>query len=344
MLSTGTDNAVREWIFDSLDGMPRLLRSPSRDRSLIGFSVYSDAQTAELSQGAVQSKANKTQSKVEDLKLPEIVALAWQNTREKDWDNVITAHKDDPAARTWNWRKRKIGSHLLTTTDKSAVKSVAISACGNFGFVGSLRGRVDCYNVQSGLHRKTYAVDGHVKAVTGITSDSLNTNMISTSLDGTVKFWDFHKGALLDTLEIDVGITALHHHHTSDLVALSCDDFSVRLLDIETRRIVRELWGHSNRVTSMAFSDDGRWLVSASLDGTIRTFDLPTGHAIDILKTPSVCTALSFSPTGDYLATAHLDSVGIHLWSNRAQFVPISTRNVSDDDGVENFRDAHSFR
>ena len=355
LISTGTDNAVREWIFDSLDGSPRLLRSrsghhapptsisfygqdshfllsASRDRSLMGFSVYSDAQTTELSQGAVQSEANKTKARPEDLKLAEIVGLAWQNTREKDWDNVLTAHKDDCAARTWNWKRRRLGKYLLTTKDKTAVRSVAISACGNFGFVGSNSGTVDCYNMQSGLHRRTYRADAHhTKAVTGITSDSLNKVMISASLDGTVKFWDFQKGKLTSTVDIEVGITGIRHKQSSELLALSCDDFSIRVLDTETKRIVRELWGHTNRITSMAFSDDARWLVTSSLDGTIRTFDLPTGHTIDILRIPSVCTALAFSPTGDYLATAHIDSVGIHLWSNRAQFTAISTHNITDE-------------
>jgi U3 small nucleolar RNA-associated protein 21 len=35
------------------------------------------------------------------------------------------------------------------------------------------------------------------------------------------------------------------------LLAVSCDDLSIRVIDHETPggRIVRELWGHSNRIT-----------------------------------------------------------------------------------------------
>jgi U3 small nucleolar RNA-associated protein 21 len=36
------------------------------------------------------------------------------------------------------------------------VSSVALSPCGNFGIVGSSSGRVDRYNMQSGLHRGVY--------------------------------------------------------------------------------------------------------------------------------------------------------------------------------------------
>lgn len=356
LLSSGTDNAVREWIFDSVDGLPRLLRSrsghhapptsisfygetsqfllsASRDRSLRGFSLYRDAQTAELSQGAIQSTANKTNARIEDLKLPEILAIAHQSSREKDWDNVLTAHKDDSAARSWRWINRRLGSHELRTKDKAAVRSVAISACGNFGLVGSKNGLIDLYNLQSGLHRRTYQqTQKHSKEVTGISSDTLNKTMISSSLDGTVRFWDFNTGNLLHTSDLKVGITSMRYHRGSDLIALSCDDFCIRVLDAETKKIVRELWGHINRITTMDFSDDGRWLVSAALDSTIRTWDLPTGHTIDAIRTQAVCTSLSFSPTGEYLATTHIDSIGIHLWTNKAQFSPVSSRHVTEEE------------
>ena len=40
------------------------------------------------------------------------------------------------------------------------------------------------------------------------------------------------------------------------LAALSCDDLSIRVVDSETPggRIVRELWGHSNRITDFVCS------------------------------------------------------------------------------------------
>jgi len=60
---------------------------------------------------------------------------------------------------------------------------------------------------------------------------------------------------------------------------------------------------------------------------------------------------VSFSPTGDFLATAHVDSVGIYLWypisylaadltynnlrANRAQYGEVSLRTATDTDVVE---------
>lgn len=124
-------------------------------------------------------------------------------------------------------------------------------------------------------------------------------------------------------------ITALQYSHTSDLIAFSCDDLSIRLVDMETNKIVRELWGCAGQINDFTFSSDGRWIIASSMDSIIRVWDLPTGHLIDLFRVSSTCTSLTMSPTGDFLATAHADGVGIGLWSNKSLFMPVSTRNLS---------------
>lgn len=43
-------------------------------------------------------------------------------------------------------------------------------------------------------------------------------------------------------------VTALHLNRDSGLLAVVCDDMFIRLVDIETRRIVREMVGFKGRV------------------------------------------------------------------------------------------------
>lgn len=64
----------------------------------------------------------------------------------------------------------------------------------------------------------------------------------------------------------------------------------------------------------------------------MRTWDLPTATMVDIFKVENVVTSLTFSPTGDYLATAHVDNVGIFLWANRTQFTNVSLHSIADDE------------
>lgn len=91
-------------------------------------------------------------------------------------------------------------------------------------------------------------------------------------------------------------------------------------MDVAARRLVRRLAGHSNRISDVAFSPDGRWLATASLDRSLRVWDLPTGRCVDWLSFDAAPTTLAFSPTGEYLATAHVGAVGLSLWASRAHF------------------------
>lgn len=167
---------------------------------------------------------------------------------------------------------------------------------------------------------------------------------------------------MLAILPLDSSVTALELHRDSGLLAVTCDDLAIRLVDIETRRVVRELRGFKGRILDVVrhfvqmrisadiqtFSPDSRWLIATSLDSTIRTFDIPTGRLVDAFRTSSIATSVTFSPTGDFLATAHVDSLGVHLWyvtcthrrvelmsrANRAQFADVYLRHINEDDDL----------
>ncbi|KAG8878364.1 hypothetical protein FRB97_002578 [Tulasnella sp. 331] len=219
-----------------------------------------------------------------------------------------------------------------------------VSACGNFGIVGSSSGLVQSFNMQSGMARTYYEIpknppSGSSKwrgaktgSVTGLATDGLNKTLIVSTMDGKLYFFDFHSGELFKDFALPSSIVTITLQRDSGLLAAICDDLVVRIVDVETRRVVRELRGFKGRILDSTFSPDSRWLVATSLDSIIRTFDIPSGRLIDGFKTPSVATSVSFSPTGDFLATSHVDSVGIFLWANRAQYSEIFFKSVKEEE------------
>ncbi|RCK54556.1 U3 small nucleolar RNA-associated protein 21 [Candida viswanathii] len=365
ILTNGGDNHLKEFVFDpnlatsnsSIVPPPRHLRSrgghsappvaiqfpqedkthfllsASRDKTFWSFSLRKDAQAQEMSQRLHKAKDGKRQAgQVSSMreKYPEIIDIASSSAREGEWENVLTAHKEEPFARTWDSRNKRVGRHVLKTVDEGMVKSVCISQCGNFGLVGSSSGGIGSYNLQSGLLRKKYML--HKNAVTGLAIDGMNRKMVSCGLDGIVGFYDFGKSRYLGKLQLDAPITSMVYHKLSDLVACALDDLSIVVLDVTTQKVVRMLYGHTNRISGLDFSPDGRWIVSVALDSTLRTWDLPTGGCIDGVVLPIVATSVKFSPLGDVLATTHVSGNGISLWTNRAQFRPVSTRHVEEEE------------
>lgn len=350
LLTASGDNSIKQWIFDSLDGVPRLLKSKSghhqppilikhygedghlilsagQDRSLRSFSVIRDEQNFELSQGKLESKSKKRNIHIDLLKLPSILQFDANVSKEREWDNIITCHSNSKFARTWNYNRKLIGKHELLSLDNSNVKSVAISRCGNFGFIGTELGRIDKFNIQSGLHRLTYS-GGHSKQVTGIVVDNVNGFIASSSLDQSLIFWDFNTGKEIDKVLAPSPISSLILGNETGLLVIVCDDFIIRVIDTVTKKFVRVLKGHTNRITGVSFSPDERWIVSTSLDSTVRTWDLPSGHLIDAFSTSNLPTSVSFSPTGNFISTTHVGHVGVFLWTNKSLYEHVEIKSL----------------
>lgn len=350
LMSSSADNSIKMWIFDTSDGDPRLLRfrsghsapprcirfyangrhilSAGQDRAFRLFSVIQDQQSRELSQRHVSKRAKKLKLKEAEIKLKPVIAFDVAEIRERDWCNVVTCHMDTAQAYVWRLQNFVIGEHILSPCPEAPtpVKACAISACGNFAVVGTAGGWVERFNLQSGISRGSY-VDmsegktcAHNGEVVGAACDSTNTIMISAGFNGDVKVWDFKERGLKSRWEIGCSLVKIVYHRYNGLLATVADDLVIRLFDVVALRMVRKFEGHSDRITDVCFSEDGKWLLTSSMDGTLRIWDVILARQIDAIHVDVSVTALSLSPNMDVLATTHVDQNGVYLWVNQAMF------------------------
>ncbi|CAH1267292.1 WDR36 [Branchiostoma lanceolatum] len=391
MITSAADNSIKEWVLDQSDGSGRLLRmrcghrappnrirfhgnsgqnilSAGQDSTLQSFSTVHDRHNKNLGQASMKrQQAKKKGIKNDEHKLPSITDFASETTRQSDWDSIVCCHRGHKVASTWNYQKCTMGKHKLendrwkTQSDMGVeAQAVTITSCGNFCVVAQSSGHVDVYNIQSGIYRGSYGnLKAHNASVRGVAVDGLNQVTVTGAADCLLKFWKFKSKQLLHTLELDSPVSQMVLHRESNMLAVACDDFMVVVVDMETRRVVRRFSGHRNRITDMTFSPDARWLVTSSMDCTVRTWDLPTGSLLDCFLLDAACTSLTMSPTGDFLATAHVDDVGIYLWSNTTLYSHVSlrplpstyqpltivmpgTRALSDDEDEEDIAEPES--
>ena len=54
-------------------------------------------------------------------------------------------------------------------------------------------------------------------------------------------------------------------------------------------------------------------------------------RCIDHFLLPKSCVSLTFSSNGSFLATAHVDDLGIYLWNNQSLFTQVSLRALESD-------------
>jgi hypothetical protein len=114
----------------------------------------------------------------------------------------------------------------------------------------------------------------------------------------------------------------------SDTLA-SCENSypSIFLWNLTNRRVMSHFLGHFAKVTSIAFSPDGKQLASGSWDNTVIIWDIEEGKSSVLLTHPSGINTLDFSRNG-LLAAGCQDST-IYLW-NVTQNLLLSTLSAHD--------------
>lgn len=328
VVTSSPDNTLKLWIFDQADGSARLLRireghseppsfvrfygndgnnilSAGGDSSLRIFSTITETFNKSLGKASFNRKASKKKGRlVEDpLIMPPIVEFASEKTREKDWDNVAATHLGLGVVTTWSYDKLKMGEHKILPdrfrrNHNVTATCLCLTQCGNFVVIGYNTGHIDRFNIQSGIHRATYGGEegGHKGPVRGIMVDSLNQTVASAGQDALIKFWPFKPGKHnlpQAVLPLDEPVKWLRTHRESSLVALALEDFTIILVDLDTRVIVRRFEGHRGHLTDATFSPDARWLVTAAMDCTIRTWDIPSSQLIDVYQVSERVISLS---------------------------------------------------
>lgn len=169
---------------------------------------------------------------------------------------------------------------------RNAVAScLSLTACGNFVLVGYSSGHLDKFNIQSGIHRgeladpagglKTLASSSEVR---GVVSDALNQFIVSGDAGGALRFWKFDSHRLYDRLETPAGVLRMELHRENSFLAVATADFGVAIYDASSRNLVRNFDScHGAHLNDICLTSDCRWLLTASLDSTVKVWDVSSG-------------------------------------------------------------------
>lgn len=154
-----------------------------------------------------------------------------------------------------------------------------------------------------------------------------SSKIVSASLDGTVKMLDIQSGTLLWQVDLDdeakAGVKTVSNILDMDLsrdgklvaVSFSQDDVvggmlhgstrhQIAVLDAATGHEKLRLSGHTGLVGEIAFSPDGRLLLSSSSDESARLWDVLTGDTLYSIKLKEKGDSVAFSETGKVFAVA----------------------------------------
>jgi WD40 repeat protein len=207
-----------------------------------------------------------------------------------------------------------------------SVTSVAFAQGGLTVVSGSVDHSMRLWDARDKLPVRT--LRGRSNPVTSVAFSPDGQRIAAGSTYETVRHWTLPDGTSFRSLQDFLGeVTSLSFSPDGQWIAAGCSDKTVRLWSSSDKTVrlwsadnrdgARSFEGHSNGVTSVAFSPDGQTLASGSHDKLARLWSVSDGALIASLQghADSVLS-VAFSPDGQTLASGS-DDATVRLWDVR---------------------------
>jgi WD40 repeat protein len=232
------------------------------------------------------------------------LASGSDDTIIKLWDLATQQHRTFEGHGEYSWSR--------------GINSVGFSPDGKFLVSGSDDKTIKLWDVNLGIEVFTFT--GHEERVNAVSFSPLGKILASGSKDKTVKLWSLETGKEVYSFKGHTDdVLSVTFSPDSKLLASGAggNDKTIKILQLAENQ-VKTLTGHSDwfgGITSLAFSPDGKTLISGSQDKTIKLWNLETSQEIRTLSGHSnhIC-AVAYSPNGQILASASKDKT-VKLWS-----------------------------
>ncbi|KAH8993139.1 hypothetical protein EDB92DRAFT_1855060 [Lactarius akahatsu] len=237
-------------------------------------------------------------------------------TYSPDGSKIATC-SDDCTISIWN---AEDGERFLGPFDDhtKAVLSIAFSPGGNFLISGSEDSTIrswDLHPLFSKLNNPLSTYRGHKSAVNAVAYARGGSLIVSGSADAEIAVWE---GSVSDRRILQIvghGGPILSICAFDEKIFSSSEDRTIRVWKLSTgHALISILHAHTGPINAIALSPDGRRIVSASDDASIRIFDSDSGEPCTLpLRLSNRIFSVTVSHDGALIACSDADRT-VHVW------------------------------
>lgn len=236
------------------------------------------------------------------------VVLAWS----PDGSQIAVASGSE--LELWNAPQAAAGfrNQQMFVKQDSIVTSIAWSPDGKSIVLGRENGNVELWDAASQQRRGTFS--GHTGSITGLAWRPDSSQVVTSSDDGTFRIWNIASRTANVIIAKSNERVAWASWRADGSQIVSSAGNTIYIRDANTGVMVKELNGHQRFIHTVAWSPDGRQLLSASEDGTARIWEVASGVTTQRIQVGSAVNSAFWSPDGQRIATAS-DDATVRIWA-----------------------------
>jgi WD40 repeat protein len=277
-------------------GITALAFEPDRDR-LVSASSGGELRVWELASGRIVRSLNGAPFGVGSLAVSgagHIVAgqgdatvSVWDSTRDEPW-RTFGRHTADVVA-------------VAASADGERIVSVALDGTLRVWDATVASDRYDVPGLGAWIYTLALHPDGE--------------HVVSASVRGVASYWSLDDGALVSSVPTLINIRSLVFCGEGETAILANGRTCVHVRDLRHDRVLVELEGHGDDVSSVSVGPDGT-IASASADGTVRLWDLGARACVRVLAGHDGAV-LSVCHVGDHIVSGGQDGT-VRVWRSSA--------------------------
>jgi WD40 repeat protein/serine/threonine protein kinase len=218
----------------------------------------------------------------------------------------------DGTARLWDVGARK-QVHTLPGQD---VTSVAFHASGRRLTTVAVDGTLVEWDPTTGERRRTLRAHlGPVWNVSfGVGFSADGERLASLGKDGAVRVWETESGREVVSIPVGTAVPTTAFLSPDGLRVAVAGFNGVRLLEVESKKLVAAWSSSFHGASNLAFSADGRRLAAGFWDGTVRVWEIKSEKILHTFRHSDRVTCVAFHPNGRQLASGSCDNTA-KVWN-----------------------------
>jgi WD40 repeat protein len=236
---------------------------------------------------------------------------------------IVLSGGTDNTVKLWEVASGKL---LRTFTLRAWSNAVAISADGETIFSGNQDNTVTFFDLRSGKNLQSIAASSS-SIGTVIFQQGRGVLSATQGKNSAPKLWAPESGRLLRAFAgewSEVVALALNGRIAASAASSQTGhNNTLKLWDFDSNKLLRTLRGHRYPINAIAFSSDGRRVLSGSNDRTGKLWEVPSGRLLRTLNTEFWVTGVALSPDGGSALVAAGGGRGVGDTANQGEEVSV---------------------